>query len=48
MVLDLKKVHLKESIDDNALWVVEQIPGQVIFLRTFNVVIITTIVQLVI
>ena len=27
MVLDLKKIHLKMSIEDNALWVVEQIPG---------------------
>ena len=26
MVLDLKKVHLGMSIDDDALWVVEQIP----------------------
>lgn len=27
MVLDLKKVKLKENIEDGALWVVEQIPG---------------------
>ena len=29
MVIDLKRVHLGESIDDGALWVVEQIPGYV-------------------
>ena len=27
MVLDLKKIHLNQYIDDGALWVVEQIPG---------------------
>ncbi|KAI0219164.1 Phospholipase B-like 1 [Lamellibrachia satsuma] len=30
MVVDLKKVHLGRTIDDNALWVVEQIPGLVV------------------
>jgi len=29
MVIDLKKVHLKEKLDNDALWVVEQIPGLV-------------------
>jgi len=29
MVIDLKKIQLGESIDDDALWVVEQIPGLV-------------------
>lgn len=29
MVLDLKRIHLKQSIDDNTLWVAEQIPGSV-------------------
>lgn len=29
MVLDLKKITLKESIKDDALWVVEQIPSLV-------------------
>ena len=29
MVLDLKKVTLKQSINDSAFWVVEQIPGWV-------------------
>ena len=37
MVLDLKKVHLEQSIDDNALWVVEQIPGFVLGLRCVTV-----------
>ena len=27
VVLDLKKIKLKERIEDNALWIVEQIPG---------------------
>ena len=27
MVLDLKRVRLKEEVEDNALWVVEQVPG---------------------
>ena len=27
MVLDLKKITLKSNIGDDALWVVEQIPG---------------------
>lgn len=27
MVLDLRKIKLKSNIEDNALWVVEQIPG---------------------
>ena len=27
MILDLKKINLTNSIDDGALWVVEQIPG---------------------
>ena len=27
MVLDLKKITLKSDIADDALWVVEQIPG---------------------
>ena len=26
MILDMKKISLGKSIDDNALWVVEQIP----------------------
>lgn len=30
MVIDLKKIHLKLTIEDNALWVVEQIPGLVV------------------
>ena len=30
MVIDLKKVHLKERVEDDALWVVEQIPGLVV------------------
>ena len=30
MVIDLKKIKLRKSIDDNALWVVEQIPGLVV------------------
>ena len=30
MVLDLKKVRLGQAIDDNALWVIEQIPGLVV------------------
>lgn len=29
VVLDLKKIKLKERIEDNALWIVEQIPGYV-------------------
>ena len=29
MVLDLKLVNLTNEIKDNALWVVEQIPGYV-------------------
>lgn len=29
MVLDLKKIHLKTSIEDDALWIVEQIPRSV-------------------
>jgi len=29
MVIDLKRIHLGVSIDDGALWVVEQIPGLV-------------------
>lgn len=29
MVLDLKKIHLKSSIEDDALWIVEQIPRSV-------------------
>ena len=29
MVLDLSKIELKEAILDDALWVVEQIPGYV-------------------
>ncbi len=29
MVLDLKKVTLKKEIEDDAFWVVEQIPGSV-------------------
>ena len=27
MVLDLKKIRLKEEVEDDALWVVEQVPG---------------------
>ena len=27
MVLDLKQVELKKAVHDNALWVVEQMPG---------------------
>ena len=27
MVLDLKKVELQKSLKDNALWIIEQIPG---------------------
>ena len=27
MVIDLKKIHLKSAIEDDALWVVEQIPS---------------------
>ena len=26
MVLDLKKIHLNKAIEDDALWIVEQIP----------------------
>ena len=33
MVLDLKKIHLNQSIDDDALWVVEQIPGSAILVH---------------
>lgn len=29
MVIDLKKIHLKSAIEDDALWVVEQIPSLV-------------------
>lgn len=29
MVIDLKKIHLGQNVEDNALWVVEQIPGLV-------------------
>ena len=29
MVLDLKKIKIKKSIEDGALYVVEQIPGLV-------------------
>ena len=29
MVLDLRKIRLNSDIEDNALWVVEQIPGLV-------------------
>ncbi|XP_048758245.2 phospholipase B-like 1 [Ostrea edulis] len=29
MIIDLKKIHLKSSIEDDALWVVEQIPSLV-------------------
>ena len=27
MILDLKKVKLRTEIEDDALWIVEQIPG---------------------
>ena len=27
MVLDLKKVHLNNVLEDDALWVAEQVPG---------------------
>ena len=27
MVLDLKRIRLKEEVEDDALWVVEQVPG---------------------
>ena len=30
MLIDLNKVHLGSRIDDDALWVVEQVPGLVI------------------
>jgi hypothetical protein len=30
MVIDLKKVELNKTINDGALWVVEQIPGLVV------------------
>lgn len=33
MVLDLKKIHLKTSIEDDALWIVEQIPRLVQHVR---------------
>ncbi len=29
MVLDLKKIDLKKEVQDDALWVIEQIPGYV-------------------
>ena len=29
MIIDLKKIELEVDIHDNALWVVEQIPGLV-------------------
>ena len=29
MIIDLKEIELKQTIKDNALWVVEQIPGYV-------------------
>ena len=31
MVLDLKQIELKKAVHDNALWVVEQIPGLVAY-----------------
>ncbi|KAK3089734.1 hypothetical protein FSP39_006039 [Pinctada imbricata] len=31
MILDLKKVHLKSSLDDGALYVVEQIPSLIVY-----------------
>ena len=31
MVLDLNRVHINRSIDDGALWVVEQIPGYALY-----------------
>ena len=31
MVLDLKQVHLKKPLEKGALWVVEQIPGYVVY-----------------
>ena len=27
MVLDLKRIRLKEEVENDALWVVEQVPG---------------------
>ena len=27
MVIDLKQIHLKQTIENDALWVIEQIPG---------------------
>ena len=30
MIIDLSKVHLNSHIDDDALWVVEQVPGLVV------------------
>ena len=35
MVLDLKKVELKKAIHDDALWVVEQIPGSMNYCYNF-------------
>lgn len=29
MIIDMKKISLGKSIDDNALWIVEQIPSLV-------------------
>ena len=30
MVIDLKKINLGETIEDDALWVVEQVPSLVV------------------
>jgi hypothetical protein len=37
MVIDLNKIKLNQSVDDNALWVTEQIPGLVVFEDQTNI-----------
>ena len=37
MVLDLSKVKLNQTIEDNALWVVEQIPTYVEYQDQTNI-----------